>query len=339
MLTDLQLGPDNELYAVQFAEFGENGPTPNSGALVRIAQGEGSATILSALSFPTAVTFNTAGDAYLTINGVGAPGSGQVVMYSGIAGAAPVTAAGASDVAPSQTMTETATMTETVAMTDTMAMTATAAMTDTMVMTDASAMTDTMAMTDTAAVTYTAATTDSAAMTDTTAMASEIVVPSVTASNQESDGTNVMVEQVVAAEQGWMVIHSDDAGKPGPVLGQTSVPAGTTDNVVVVLDAALSGENKLWAMLHVDAGVVGTYEFPGADGPVIINSAITMTPFMATAADAADATRATEQAREPEIMPATGASLSGVSPTTMPVVALILLALAVGAIVTRRRQA
>lgn len=41
--------------------------------------------MISGLSFPTSVDFNAAGDAYVTINGVGAPGSGEVVMYSGVA--------------------------------------------------------------------------------------------------------------------------------------------------------------------------------------------------------------------------------------------------------------
>jgi hypothetical protein len=37
--------------------------------------------VISNLSFPTSIDFNAAGDAYVTINGIGAPGSGQVVKY------------------------------------------------------------------------------------------------------------------------------------------------------------------------------------------------------------------------------------------------------------------
>jgi hypothetical protein len=83
-LTDLTMGPDGKLYAVQFALFGEQGPTPGSGALVRIDEGK-TEEVLSGLSFPTSVGFNAQGDAYLTINGVGAPGSGEVQMFAGIA--------------------------------------------------------------------------------------------------------------------------------------------------------------------------------------------------------------------------------------------------------------
>jgi uncharacterized surface protein with fasciclin (FAS1) repeats len=107
--------------------------------------------------------------------------------------------------------------------------------------------------------------------------------PSVTASDQESDGNSVIVENVVAAQAGWMVIHADADGRPGPVLGQTPVAPGTTDNVVVILDEPIAGETPLWAMLHVDAGVRGTYEFPGADVPAMVDDAIVMAPFVATA--------------------------------------------------------
>lgn len=83
-LTDLQAAPDGNLYAVQMAEFGEEGPAPDSGRVFRIVDGEAT-EVLSGLSFPTAIAFNDEGDAFLTLNGVGAPGSGEVVRYSGLA--------------------------------------------------------------------------------------------------------------------------------------------------------------------------------------------------------------------------------------------------------------
>jgi sugar lactone lactonase YvrE len=84
MLTDLRMGPDGNLYAVSFGQFTEQGPIPNAGAIVRIMEGDASEVVLSDLSFPTSIDFNSAGDAYITINGVGAPGSGEVVMVAGL---------------------------------------------------------------------------------------------------------------------------------------------------------------------------------------------------------------------------------------------------------------
>ncbi len=86
MLTDIRRGPDGAFYAVQFAEFTETGPTPNSGALVKIGEGETSTPVITGLSFPTSVDFDADGNAYVTINGVGAPGSGAVVKYDGVTG-------------------------------------------------------------------------------------------------------------------------------------------------------------------------------------------------------------------------------------------------------------
>jgi DNA-binding beta-propeller fold protein YncE len=84
MVTDLQMAPDGNLYAVQLGVFTEQGPTPNSGVLIRIKDGQ-TEEVLSGLSFPTGISFNSAGDAYLTINGAGAPGTGEVQMFTGIA--------------------------------------------------------------------------------------------------------------------------------------------------------------------------------------------------------------------------------------------------------------
>lgn len=83
MVTDVEVGPDGALYAVSLGEFGEQGPTPNTGTLVRIVAGEAQ-TVLGGLSFPTAVAFDEGGTAYLTLNGIGAPGSGELVRVPGL---------------------------------------------------------------------------------------------------------------------------------------------------------------------------------------------------------------------------------------------------------------
>jgi hypothetical protein len=73
--------------------------------------------------------------------------------------------------------------------------------------------------------------------------------------------------------------------------------------------------------------------------PFTANVAAAVAEPVVKEADAAGATRESDQAREPESMPATGAGLNDLSATTVPVVALILLLLAAGAFATRRREA
>ena len=83
-LTDLRMAPDGNLYAVQFAVFGEQGPTPNSGAIVRVLPDAGSEIVAAGLAFPTSIDFDAEGNGYVTINGVGAPGSGAVQKLSAL---------------------------------------------------------------------------------------------------------------------------------------------------------------------------------------------------------------------------------------------------------------
>src|SRR5690606_21111170 len=84
MLTDLQRGPDGELYAVQFGMFTQEGPVPNAGAIVRVREGDASEVVVGGLPFPTAIAFDDAGNAFVTVNGVGAPGSGAVARFDAL---------------------------------------------------------------------------------------------------------------------------------------------------------------------------------------------------------------------------------------------------------------
>jgi len=109
---------------------------------------------------------------------------------------------------------------------------------------------------------------------------------SVAADDQSSDGATIVVQQVEldGVEQGFIGVHMDLDGKPGPVVGVAPISSGTTDDLVVTLDEpATTGD--FWPMLHVDDGEIGTYEFPeveGADLPVkdgeeIVMQQITLT--------------------------------------------------------------
>lgn len=89
----------------------------------------------------------------------------------------------------------------------------------------------------------------------------------------------VTVASVSAPEPGWVVIHADEDGEPGEILGFQPVDAGESTDVRVELDPTrLTG--TLHAMLHVDAGEEGEFEFPGEDEPVTgEQGAIVMQPF------------------------------------------------------------
>jgi plastocyanin len=110
--------------------------------------------------------------------------------------------------------------------------------------------------------------------------------PSVTASDQRAVNGMVVIDQVVAAAAGWIVIHIDVDGGPGPVIGFAPVAAGSNPSVAVEIDLA-QATPVLHAMLHLDAGQLGIYEFPGDDVPVRSGEAIVMVPFQLLEPEAA----------------------------------------------------
>jgi hypothetical protein len=94
---------------------------------------------------------------------------------------------------------------------------------------------------------------------------------------------------VNATQDGWIAVHIDQGGKPGPVIGHAAAPKGKTTNLTVKLEQDVPVGGKLWPMLHVDAGKIGTYEFPGPDAPVVVGGNIVMKQISVTAAAAAPA--------------------------------------------------
>jgi predicted lipoprotein with Yx(FWY)xxD motif len=79
-------------------------------------------------------------------------------------------------------------------------------------------------------------------------------------------GNSVTIASVTSDTAGWLVIHADADGNPGPIVGYSPVRAGENSDISVEIDPA-AATATLYAMLHVDAGTVGEYEFPGADVP------------------------------------------------------------------------
>jgi len=98
---------------------------------------------------------------------------------------------------------------------------------------------------------------------------------------------SITVAEIYASQDGWIVAHLDEGGKPGKVIGHTAVKKGESNNVVIKLSEDVPAGGKLWPMLHIDAGAIGTYEFPGPDAPVIVDGNIVMKQIAVTAAAAA----------------------------------------------------
>ncbi len=115
--------------------------------------------------------------------------------------------------------------------------------------------------------------------------AEESGTASVSVDNQGVVDARLVIAKVVSKGPGWIVIHTQAGGKPGPVIGYSAVRDGVNLNVVVVVDTKKVTDN-LYAMLHTDAGAVGVYEFPGADAPVMAGGVMVNVPFSVSKAQA-----------------------------------------------------
>jgi len=66
-------------------------------------------------------------------------------------------------------------------------------------------------------------------------------------------GNVVYVSSVQLVAAGWVVIHSDNKGQPGAIIGETYVPAGINPAKVTVTSPIVDG-GTYYAMLHSDNG-------------------------------------------------------------------------------------
>lgn len=104
----------------------------------------------------------------------------------------------------------------------------------------------------------------------------EIELSQITVNNQDP-GNSIMIENIQLSERGYVVIHEDDNGSPGNVIGHSGLLSGNISNVIIPLERLASNE-MLHAMLHVDDGDY-QYEFPGDDSPLKQNGEIVVESF------------------------------------------------------------
>lgn len=91
--------------------------------------------------------------------------------------------------------------------------------------------------------------------------------PAITVEDQtfaEGEADVVSIAEATLDEPGFVVIHQDDGGEFGDIIGSSDVlEAGTSENVEVQLDRQAEDGETLWAMLHHDGN--GDEEFNGSD--------------------------------------------------------------------------
>ena len=83
---------------------------------------------------------------------------------------------------------------------------------------------------------------------------------------QTSDGTSIVVASITLPSPGFIAVHGNADGGPGPVVGHSELlPAGTSTDVVVTLDEPLAATDLLFPMAHIDVDEDGLYDFMPPD--------------------------------------------------------------------------
>ena len=106
-------------------------------------------------------------------------------------------------------------------------------------------------------------------------------VPLIEANAQEPDPVNeVEIDHVVKTDgPGWIAIREDNGGSPGDVIGSAFIPEGEDRDIDIMLTRdAVDGET-LHAVIHVDDGEYGVFEYPGNDAEFMYNGGTIATTF------------------------------------------------------------
>lgn len=86
--------------------------------------------------------------------------------------------------------------------------------------------------------------------------------------SEQRPGASVLAAQVRFVTPGFVVIHEDNAGAPGVILGASALlAAGESSQVTVPLSRPSKDGEKLHVMLHNDSDGNGTFN-AAADAPV-----------------------------------------------------------------------
>jgi surface glycoprotein (TIGR04207 family)/PGF-CTERM protein len=118
----------------------------------------------------------------------------------------------------------------------------------------------------------------------------EAETATVSISDQESDGSEVVVDSAQLSDGGFIVIHDSsllEGEVAGSVVGNSEyLEAGSHEDITVTLDEPMDENFTAIAMPHLDTNGNEAYDFPDADGPYTENgSAVTASANVTVSAE------------------------------------------------------
>ena len=72
---------------------------------------------------------------------------------------------------------------------------------------------------------------------------------------KQAGGMNIFIENVILGNDGYVVIHRDEDGKPGVIIGVSELLSkGTVSNFLIDIDEEIVEGDSLFAVVHKDDG-------------------------------------------------------------------------------------
>lgn len=109
--------------------------------------------------------------------------------------------------------------------------------------------------------------------------------PRLAVSDQTTVNDSVVIPAVILDRPGYVAVHAEKDGQLviTPPLGVSQLlPAGLHRNVVISLKGLADGAQTVHPMVHFEGNNNDSYDFPGPDGPVMVNGNILMKPMQLT---------------------------------------------------------
>ncbi|MBP9501953.1 MAG: hypothetical protein KBF17_07340 [Candidatus Promineofilum sp.] len=102
-----------------------------------------------------------------------------------------------------------------------------------------------------------------------------------TAEQDVAEDGMITLARVETQKPAWVLIHADDDGEIGSVLGGVLLEAGAYENVPLTIDWRRATPT-LHAVLHEDDGRTGVIDYPDGDKPILVNGLPVVSTFAAT---------------------------------------------------------
>ena len=83
----------------------------------------------------------------------------------------------------------------------------------------------------------------------------------------------VVIERITLREQGWVVVHPDDGGQLGLIVGFAFLEAGVNEHIIVDL-LTNNVTPQMYVKVHEDTNRIDEFDYPDGDNPLFVDGRV-----------------------------------------------------------------